>query len=272
MAHESPNIPWGVLAKKLYYTHFRYPNPTPGYCVANLFAKKYDDNYNEHRNFFVKGFFDMLEEHSFAAKAKYSEVKEPPTEDELVISCATVHKITHARQHEISINGRFRSSHQTPLNDTGIHSLLEAFSTPFDVPDIMPPRGANLLKELLLYGDIDSILQLLSHPRLGAMIKPASASELIKAIKHLVQPALEIYICLNLILQKRKLYDPDEEAASPFHTTPDYRHTRAYQKTLLHCTEAVNPCIPHRLFFGAAHYECYQVTQLSLSKPRSKQT
>ncbi|KAJ4354793.1 hypothetical protein N0V95_003523 [Ascochyta clinopodiicola] len=126
-------------------------------------------------------------------------------------------------------------------------------------------------KTMLLYGEMDSLFRLASHPSVyfyKLWDEEIYANGQCFGLSKLKDSALQAYICLNVMFLKPELYDATsrqafiqaETAAHRAIFPPDYydyRLTAAYQRMLLCCTGvpyAPEHCeaqtYPHREFFG----------------------
>jgi hypothetical protein len=117
-------------------------------------------------------------------------------------------------------------------------------------------------KTMLLYGEMDSLFRLASHPSVRfykLWDEEAYANGQGFGLSELKDSALQTYICLNVMALKPELYDATSrqafiQAETAAHRTTfppssyDYRLTAAYQRMLLCCTD---------IRYGARHYEAH---------------
>ncbi|KAJ5759131.1 hypothetical protein N7520_006287 [Penicillium odoratum] len=259
MAHQAHNLPWKLLADNFKY---RYEN-TSCKCQTNLFPSKIPQLETD-LSYFAKAFKRTIDEHSKIERSKYAENYDPPKGDEEVFSEAIAEKIKCTLRQSEERGAKIRSM-----------KVLENRKISFWF-NLMPHRGEDNcrplhntlepIKVLLLHSEMDVLLRLASHHalNLGRAWERPFNEEKDYGLKAFVYPTFMVYICLNILLQKPELYD--EESRKIYMRTPrrdvpvikheshlDYRLTRAYQLTLLYCTQPTTQTLPHQVFFGLSH-------------------
>lgn len=263
MAHQAHNIPWRLLADNFGY---RY-ELKQSYCQTNLFPNK-KNNLEKDVRYFSKAFCQTLEEHSDIERAKYPDVFHPPEDDEDVFSEATADRIKRALQYN---EGKaLETCSMRALDNRKMSSWLEFMwpRRPFEgnARNYLSYDQIEVIKVLILRNEMEPVLQIIAHP--SVKLDPAWERwfnvERDYGLKSLFYLPLMSYLCLNMLLQKPELYDDTAKTRhiqSPVPGTTvvpdesflDYRLTRAYQMTVLYCTNATRQSLPHQAFFGLSH-------------------
>ncbi|KAK3203086.1 hypothetical protein GRF29_112g188247 [Pseudopithomyces chartarum] len=140
-------------------------------------------------------------------------------------------------------------------------------------PDSEDLLTDELLRTLILYGEMDVLFRIASHPdvclpKLWTQGGKFAFDLGCWGLSEVKETALLAYICLNVFYLKPELYDSKmrermlkEKSQRHSQTLPteayDYRLTSAYQQMLVYCTGTGDPNphhgahkIPHREFFG----------------------
>ncbi|KAJ5646518.1 hypothetical protein N7490_002890 [Penicillium lividum] len=261
MAHQAHNLPWKLLADNFKY---RYEN-TSCQNQTNLFPSK-NTQLETDLSYFAKAFKRTVEEHSKIERAKYAETYDPPKGDDEVFSEAIADKIKCTLRQSEERGAKIRS--MKVLDNRNIFFWFNLMPH-WEPTDNYRPLHNTLepIKVLLLHNEKDVLLRLASHHSLNlkrAWERPYNEEE-DYGLKAFLYPTLMVYICLNILLQKPELYD--DESRKIYMQTPrrdvpvvkheshlDYRHTRAYQLTLLYCTKPTTQTLPHQVFFGLSHH------------------
>lgn len=268
MAHQAHILPWQMLADnfKFVYANKKYQSRT------NLYPcfKRGQGNQLQH---FARVFARLMDDFSAQERKKYSDKLVPPEDDEIFIPDATVKRIAKTV-------GYYKTPispspyHKPPLHLSDEERKLEFWLTSIPESTRMYPKNyvrecMELLKTLILRGEMEPLLRLASHP--GVDLQPLYdfpwdyISEY--GWSDIKSCALMAYLCLNMFLVKPELYDPVcksrklDEMRKKYglaYTDAmfDYRNTSSYQKMLMHCTwtrwnNHYEVCsLPHREFFG----------------------
>ncbi|KAK3987003.1 hypothetical protein QBC44DRAFT_401467 [Cladorrhinum sp. PSN332] len=273
MAHQASNIPWNVLASNLHWSEAKHP------CHGDLHLRFKPDQAKK-LDYFVEGFVRNIREHSSTTRKKYPEHYDPPRPEEIILDDATIRKITPTVR-------RWRAHMaQMCLRDLGSEDILPSEEKeykgqcPIPIPHeerkaaafyrkyqrnhcyrFFPVNGKaflnlELVKTLLLYGEMDIIFRVCAYPGvdLGTWWemsrcyceKPDAGWDTLCRI------ALLPYIGLNVIYCIPETWD----LASGKTREKDYRQMRIYQYMLKHCTLSGTTSevamYPHRQFFGIA--------------------
>ncbi|KAL4745343.1 hypothetical protein BDW72DRAFT_186807, partial [Aspergillus terricola var. indicus] len=119
-----------------------------------------------------------------------------------------------------------------------------------------------LVKTLLLYGEMDPILRACSHPEVDYAqwedVTECSDVPFQLGWKSLYQRTLDVYLVLNVIYCLPELWDAELRRQNQAHnpaspTENDYRNTAMYQKMVRRCTYTDPSPVttyPHQEFFG----------------------
>ncbi|KAJ6145130.1 hypothetical protein N7470_009025 [Penicillium chermesinum] len=271
MAHQAHNIPWHLLASNL---RWEAPGPFDNFAT-NLYPRGKPHQAND-LNRFVDAFVRNLDEHAVCERRKYPEKYDIPQPSDLILDEATVRKIAPtvrrwrgkwARGSEcpsgvcnlrdgleacecepIPSEERFMSAFLRPLVDNECYQFYEENGDAF--------FNLEVVKTLLLYGEMDAILRVCAHPDIclrrwfsRAPCYDTGGDDL--GWNLICYKMLSVYICLNVAYAFPELWDFNSGR------TPerDYRNTRFYQKTLINCAigrrwdESVLATFPHRRFF-----------------------
>jgi hypothetical protein len=214
--------------------------------------------------YFVNAFCRTLEEHSDIERAKYPQVFHPPEDDEDVFSEATADRIKRALQY--SAEKAPETCSTEALDNRKMSSWLEFMWIRTSSRTVLSYDQIEIIKVLILHNEMEAVLRLLAYPSvdLGPAWERWFDVEIDYGLKPLFYLPLMSYLCLNMLLQKPELYDDAAKTRhiqSPVPGTTvvsdesvlDYRLTRAYQMTVLYCTNATRQSLPHQAFFGLSH-------------------
>ncbi|KAF2463437.1 uncharacterized protein BDR25DRAFT_319960 [Lindgomyces ingoldianus] len=268
MAHQSHSLPWQTLADnfKFVHTNARYHGRT------NLYPcfKHGQGNQLQH---FARVFATLLNDFSTQERAKYPAFYTPPESDEVFISDASVSRIAKTVKEYKAHSWLYGDIHRP--EDLALRPeerRIQFWITNIQDGSRYPPQSVHemleLLKTLLLWGEMDPLFRLAAHsdvwlPRVWSIETYADHGW--ADVKNL---ALTAYICLNVLYLKPELYDATmreekmkdlkkRNEAIPSPEQFDYRLTSSYQETLVRCTwvrgcDNFDVCTyPHREFYGA---------------------
>ncbi|KAI1198779.1 hypothetical protein F5X97DRAFT_298259 [Nemania serpens] len=278
MAHQAHNIPWNVLASNLEYVH---ANSALG-GVTNLFLR-FRETQGKELNYFVEAFARTITEHSEYERRKYpaSPSPSPPDPDEVVISDAASKKIapslhrlyrgwnwrraaaiadtftskpcTHTGQDE-------RCACPVPCTDREVSAFLDLryrnVCYEFNSVNGKAFFDVEIVKALILYGEIEPVMRLCAHPDFGFRswwsVGQCQCGPNDAGWDLICKNALDAYLCLNTLYCFPEIWDPESGATAK----NDYRLTKCYRRVLRGCTASGSTsefaALPHRQFFGIA--------------------
>lgn len=287
MAHQTHNLPWNTLASNFVYI---YRNPCEG-GVTDLFPRG-KPGQGKQLNYFAGAFARTMQEHAESERRKWPETFDPPEPEDVILSDAVVKKISatvrrYSSKDDYSILGSNfprtmnRSYTGQLCNHQGSESACHCpiayeerkskfLAHKFEQNDCYQFFDVNgeayrcleLVKTLLLHGELESVLQIVSNPaadyhtqrRWEIMECQCSSEDL--GWGSICNFALMAYLALNLLYCFPSLHNrPPAEQSRIDSSGPveDYRETRMYQKMLARltkeCTSEVST-YPHRQFFG----------------------
>ena len=183
MAHQAHNIPWDALCSNLRWAigtgHDCYPGAT------NL-APRMRPNQGRDFTYFAEAFTRNIDEHSKCERRKYPERYDPPKETDTIINEITAKKITPTIQRLLSsckangdwgnvmrwANERYRAADRRKYVIPDEERKMSAFLRKYTRNDCYQFFKVNgdgffnleLVKTLLLYGEMDAILRVCAHP------------------------------------------------------------------------------------------------------------
>ncbi|KAJ5691832.1 hypothetical protein N7462_001255 [Penicillium macrosclerotiorum] len=264
MAHQAHNIPWRVLADNFGY---RYTS-TRAQGQTNLFPKS-KNNLDKDLCYFSKAFCKTLEEHSKIERTKYPDAIRPPDDDEEVFPKLVAYKIKQAI--EYNEEKAPENCTTTPLDSRKMRSWVESMwardpGVDGRARNYLSYDQIEIIKQLVMHNEILPALRIVAHP--SVELKPAWERwlnvQIDYGLKAFFYLPLISYLCLNMLLQKPEIYDHTVKTRHLQSPLPgmtvvsdtsvlDYRLTRAYQMTVLYCTNATRQSTPHQAFFGISH-------------------
>ncbi|KAJ5783045.1 hypothetical protein N7457_004819 [Penicillium paradoxum] len=270
MAHQAHNIPWSLLASNFHWS----TTSRRTHRVTNLYPNM-KPNQGKEITHFIEAFIRNIDDHSVCERKKYPATYEPADPTDIILGPEIVQKIspTVRRWRSYGCRGKCPSGicevakstdvcRCTPIPDE--EKKASAFLRPFGPRDCYKFFELNgeafynleVVKTLLLYGEMDTILRVCALPGVNlekwwcereCMCETPELGWDQVCIK-----ALRAYICLNMVYCFPKTWD---EASGKTPET-DYRNSKFYQYTLRTCTGTGHASdvstYPHRQFFGIA--------------------
>ncbi|EPS28347.1 hypothetical protein PDE_03293 [Penicillium oxalicum 114-2] len=267
MVHQSHNIPWRILASNLSWGTTKHR----GDKVTNLHPRATESR-GKQLTYFIKAFVGAIEEHSVSERQKYPSSFDPVEPSDILLSQATAQKIapTVRKWRGYGFKGHCPSG----VCNTTVEKVCRCAPIPDEerrVAAFLRPHGPRecyeffrknsdaffnieIVKTLLLYGEMDTLLRVCALPdvELAQWWQDAECQCEIPVLgwDQVCIKALRAYICLNTIDVLPELWDSMSGASE----SKDYRHSRFYQYTLRTCTGTGQlsevSTYPHRLFFG----------------------
>ncbi|PYI09795.1 hypothetical protein BO78DRAFT_394679 [Aspergillus sclerotiicarbonarius CBS 121057] len=166
-----------------------------------------------------------------------------------------------------------------PLRERKAHAFLRKYrpNSCYDFDEINAAAFFNIqvIKTLLLHGEMDPVLRVCSHPNVGyriwRQIGNCYCGDEDLGWNQLYRLALETYLVLNVlygfpVLQSQPQSQSQGDRGEQ-QQTDDYRNTKVYQQMLHRCTrefECQIAKLPHQQFFGIPddhfHYD-FRVTR-----------
>ncbi|KAH8682579.1 hypothetical protein BX600DRAFT_506160 [Xylariales sp. PMI_506] len=273
MAHLSDRIPWDSLASQLEYISH---HPRNG--ITNLYPR-FGQRQGLVLNNFAEVFSKAISEDSAAQRRSYPESYTPPERFDIVLSDAVVRKISPLMFYlrDSGRNESWRRGVRGPLTTEPCgHDRKAKCGCPISVPEMemraflrkyvynecwdfltrneFAYLGIEMVKALLLTGEMDSLLRIFSHPDVD-FLNWWSAGQCgcvgqTLGWDMLAKTALHSYICLNVLYCLPELWNPD---LSREQQDRDYRSTKCYQSMLRNVTCLLGlgdtAMVPHRKFF-----------------------
>lgn len=298
MAHQAHNITWNVLVSNMKVYLPKFPDKqTPN----NLYFQSKPSQVNDIRHF-ATSFIDTIQEHTRCERKKYPAKINIPKDDDVLLDDATTLKIsplvyewrqaynwdlsTRKQEGEKSstVPARRLCTHDDGFNCRCAIPQQEKKAIAFlrrcyrndcgrfykDNRDAF--YNIELVKTLLLYGKMEPILRICTHPDVDYEVWHEQA-QCYDTVNHWLffaswevekkawQPtiwqnydagwdqvyksALRAYLCLNILYCFPSLWDS---------ALADYRSTKLYQRTLRVCTYSGGTSVlaqyPHKAFFG----------------------
>ncbi|KAK4033142.1 hypothetical protein C8A01DRAFT_19873 [Parachaetomium inaequale] len=264
LPHLANKIPWNALASNFRWVLAKQV-PKPIYQSEPVFngelQLRCQLGQGEQLHSFVDAMVRTLREHSTSYRKKYPERYEPAHPHEIIIDDATVRKITPTVY-------RWCSSMLCPIPHEERRAAafyrerVDNDCMQFEQENGRPFYNIELVKTLLLYGEMDIILRLCAYPevdlRIWQTIGQCYCLEDDAGWDLIYKTALLPYIALNLIhcfpeTWDRELGRTDEK---------DYRRMRAYSVMVNEFTEAKAmtskvAAHPHWEFFGINERDRY---------------
>ncbi|KAF7535766.1 hypothetical protein G7054_g5147 [Neopestalotiopsis clavispora] len=275
MTHQAHNIPWLIFS-----SHFQYRFADPKFNgVTNLYPC-YKSNQGRELNYFAKAFARAVEEHAVSERRKYCGFV-PADPEELILSDEVVERIgptVHRFRRKYSDRNEIRHVNHTYTPELCRHDVTEKCGCAITMEERKMKAflyqwqenpcyqfwshnaeafmGLEVVKTLLLYGEMDALLRICSHPDVDYKDRWEQGecydTHSILGWELICRNALNAYLCLNTLYCFPKLWDPESGRIED----RDYRRTRCYQQVLRQCTLesrfANISSFPHRQFFGIA--------------------
>ncbi|KAK7216187.1 hypothetical protein V2G26_004190 [Clonostachys chloroleuca] len=297
--YQPDRVPWNMLVSNLQYD----PQIACKNGRSNL-KFRFQHNQGESLNYFVDSLIRAINAQADELRRTFPKNYKLPSSDDVVISDEVAMRIlplVHAwrshcwngisGKHEMGItNDAVESelcSHAEhdkdckcalPLKERKMAAFLRQYEEN-DCYCFMQVNGEaffnlEITKTLLIQGEIDTILNIFSHPDVdysewwNQAECHCNACEFNIGLDQIYNMALRSYITLNALLHFPQLYD---HALSHSEDANDYRQLVAYQKMVRETTKT-NPTTevatyPHRQFLGITQAQSYELT--NLREPRT---
>ncbi|PVH95691.1 hypothetical protein DM02DRAFT_507128, partial [Periconia macrospinosa] len=275
MAHQAHAIPWQTLADNLKFT----PASARYLGITNLYPRSKPGQAKQLQHF-ARVFARVLCEYAAIERKKYAAEYTPPRDDEVIISDTSFRNIENVvKEYMKEVVERFPELENDllPQRERTIKPWIAASRWNSCHPADSLLETDELLRTLVLRGEMDTLFRIASHPQVRLDILWLEGRKFAfdvggYGLCELKESALLAYICLNVFYLKPELYDPTMRSrmlnakSQRKNQTPlppdtyDYRLTAAYQQTLVSCTGTGYPYahygahkIPHREFFGVPY-------------------
>ncbi|KAL4805378.1 hypothetical protein BDV18DRAFT_140788 [Aspergillus unguis] len=296
MPHQAHGIRWDALSENLKY---RSADLYKGGGTPCDLVWQFKPNQGKDIAHFAESFVRNLDDHTKTQRKQYPAEYEPPNRDEVIIDERLARKITpvimQAREkgtwdarlcpHQDDISEALRKddprrrqvqtddmeyacSCALPFKERRAAAFLRGY-VQNDCYQFYNTNGAaylnlKVMMALLLYGEMDPILRICSHPEADYANwrdqRLCYDVSLYVGWNWLYKRALDAYLGLNIIDCFPELWDPgsgcrrqDDRSAQDLEIADEYRNTAFYQRVLYSATKdsvAVIPTIPHQQFFG----------------------
>lgn len=175
MAHQAHNIPWALLSSNLRWV------AGSCHCGACDFHPRFKANQGKDLTHFAKAFARNVEEHSICDRRKYPEKYDPPSSTTVVVDGKTAAKISPTvrrwRSHrELGCGGKScqyerGSNCQCPVlpdEERTVSAFCRQHQYAQSYQSLRQRKAGlfnlELVKTLILYGDIGPILRACTHP------------------------------------------------------------------------------------------------------------
>ncbi|KAJ5387668.1 hypothetical protein N7509_010209 [Penicillium cosmopolitanum] len=273
MHHQSADIPWHLIASNLHWAPGEPALEIRALDLPQLPGKLNDESgcvcgvTNLHptspaprssdQDEFAQAFAQAVREDSKRKRAQYPEKYNPPSPSDVLLGGKLVQTIESHLSEEMKGGPRLSSEQRTAF----------AFLHPWDTGGSCYAWESNefgfinleVVKMLLMLGELDPILQACAHPDVGlsgwyyAAICDCSETPDVLGWDMVHDSALLAYIVLNIALCFPQICDPTAGRTDE----TDYRHTGFYQYMLREITRSLAPSeatsYPHQQFFGIPH-------------------
>ncbi|KAF2639275.1 hypothetical protein P280DRAFT_519467 [Massarina eburnea CBS 473.64] len=273
MAHQADVLPWQSIAD-----HFRFVYSNQKHRGrTNLYPASKPGQGEQLQNF-ARVFATLVNESVSQERERYAKDVTPPAEDEVFIQDSTARRIAKTvasykapdmlstpqdTKDRTLTNEERRLSHWlSSLNKIKHEDRLYDSVHPLELRECV-----ELLKTLLLYGEMEPLLRLASHPDVDLRsIWTFPWQNNNYGWTDVKNCALMSYLCFNIFLAKPELWDPvartkrlgemkQKYGLAYTEQMYDYRNTKGYQRMLLRCTWTRRnnydvSAHPHRDFLG----------------------
>ncbi|KAF2020355.1 hypothetical protein BU24DRAFT_205 [Aaosphaeria arxii CBS 175.79] len=269
MAHQAHALPWQTLTDNFKFVHAN----TRFLGRTNLYPRSKPGQAKQLQHF-ARVFARVIDEYSAIERKKYGDEHTPPESgDEVVISDETMKKIHNVVKEYMKEYTRWYPDSDRNLFDRTANAWIRVSNERNGHPDECLLSMDELLRTLIMFGEMDTLFCLAAHPEIRLRDMWAQGNNFHFDLgglgpSELKEAALLAYICLNVFYLKPELYDPamreqmlkerakrNEKTWSP--ELYDYRLTAAYQQMLVYTTGTGYPYphfgahkIPHREFYG----------------------
>lgn len=180
MAHQAHNIPWTLLASNLRWVH----SSPIGHCLELRPDRK--PQRGKQLMYFLEAFARNIEEHSVCERRKYADKYDPPDVDDVIVDEATATKISRTvqRWRQRPKKGFLQRHWGCPaargFEECECHVIPEdnrraaAFLLKYEYNPCYQFWSYNnnyffnleIIKTLLLHGEMDPIFRVCAHPRM----------------------------------------------------------------------------------------------------------
>ncbi|KAK7921556.1 hypothetical protein PG985_009578 [Apiospora marii] len=255
-ASSRTDIPWDLLI-----TNFTFVKSNSDRNHVTDFSPCGEPNQGRDLNNFVEVLSKIIPEAATHKRIQYAKRYEAAAPDEIVISVEDALKIApHLRRHHshCEVDGRYMTD-EGPVSvalcnhvgdtrcrcalryeerrmSTFLHPYIQSGCHSFDLHNRRSFLGLEILKALLIYGDMETVLRICAHPEVdflqwwGAQECPCTAADL--GWDMLCREALRNFLGLGFIqgfAERRAQEHPDKGPE-------DFRLTRTYQQMVLRST------------------------------------
>ncbi|KAF2800734.1 hypothetical protein K505DRAFT_320267 [Melanomma pulvis-pyrius CBS 109.77] len=267
MAHQAHNLPWTLLADNFKFVHYnaRYHGRT------NLYPC-FKPGQGKQLQHFAKVFSRVLRDFSTQERKKYTSPADItiPEPEELFISELAATRIAKTIKRDETSSACSTKIPSLFDEERRLRYWITELNEPsYPYPDESLRETLEMLKTLMLYGDMEPLFRLAAHP--NANLHRVWSYPCDDGWGELKDTFLTAYICLNVFALKPELWDPASRAEKlasvrrPGTAMPgakstlenwDYRLTSSYQRMLVQTVTTRGPdddrvgVLPHREFFG----------------------
>ncbi|KAJ5769198.1 hypothetical protein N7520_003757 [Penicillium odoratum] len=270
MYHPSDNIPWHLLASNLHWAPGELAEKIRVLNLPKLPGKLKEKRgcvcgvTNLHPSFpapespdedrFAQAFVQAVYDDSKRKRAQYPEKYSPPSPSDVLLGDELVGTI------ESHLSQRMKGGPRLPFEQRTafafLHPCVISDHCRFTSSTKIGFLNLEVVKMLLMLGELDPILQACAHPDVGilgwysAAFCDCLANPYNLGWDVVLHRALLAYIALNIALCFPKICDPTAGRTDE----TDYRHTGFYQYMLREITQSIDGCeatpYPHQQFFG----------------------
>lgn len=273
MAHQAHNIPWTVLASTL-----KLKNSNRCQHDAENFHLRREPDRGKKLSYFANAFVRNALDHARCEREKYPKEYDPPNINDIVVTddiSSTIEATVHRWRLHDDVHNKFgpvqRPEQRTPcrhskedrtcrcalpLNERKMSAFLRKYesNTCYEFFKINKDAFFNLevVKTLLLYGEMDTILRVCADPRVDLKTwwekSKCQCEKADLGWDKICSLAMGAYIILNLLHCFPETWD---DAGTP---SDKYTSVKAYQHLVRRCTKSgwtsEIATYPHRQFFG----------------------
>ncbi|KZF18840.1 hypothetical protein L228DRAFT_251694 [Xylona heveae TC161] len=279
MAHQAHNIPWTLLSSNLKWAPAGSCN-----CGATNLRPRLRPNQGKELTYFANAFAKNIAEHSACERRKYPEKYDEPSATDVILDedivkkiIPTVRRWRSERESDYCCGGNACRPHEDgecqcpalPYEERRVSAFFRArvMNDCYKFFEVNKAGFFNLelVKTLILHGEMDPILRASAHPRVSLKDwwhdGECMCMDPDLGWDQLCEKALAAYMCLNVTYCFPEMWD----VASGKTEETDYRHTKFYQHTLMMCTEVgiTSDVVmyPHQQFFGAINHRLASVDE-----------
>ncbi|KAJ5825941.1 hypothetical protein N7474_003079 [Penicillium riverlandense] len=294
MAHQAQEIPWKVLGSNLHWV-----SGDSCKCGTTNLHPRMRKNQAKALNDFVKAFLRNIDKHSNHERTKFRAKYDIPDRTDVIIDESVAQKIMptvlryrhYGRRNDFLCPGVASESRDhrlgycqcpaLPDQERSASSFLRRYIKNRCYRFVEDNNDAffnlELVKTLILYGEMNPVLRICAHPEVDLMSWWSKAQcdcmDLDIGWDRFAWKALIAYIGLNVTFCFPQMWD----AARGKPVETDYRNTRFYQYMLRECTMTGETsdvsAYPHRQFFGISEDQFRGSTpSLQSRNPRFFQT